>query len=79
MTSAVSSQRTWCSCWARTEIAPLGFLSVRIARSFAARLFVSLDLRAEAHLLKLQERTSTPEELELEFAGRAAVSLGAEF
>jgi hypothetical protein len=63
----------------RVSISPLGFLSTRVARHFASSWFALLELRAEGHLLKMQERATAASELDLAFAGRAAAGLGAEF
>ncbi|HEY3494215.1 MAG TPA: caspase family protein [Polyangiaceae bacterium] len=79
--AAITHQRfaTQGSAPDRVGTAPLAFLSTRIARNVTSSLFASLELRAEGHLMELQERATLPAELQLEFAGRASAGMGAEF
>jgi hypothetical protein len=64
---------------ARVSASPFAFLSARAGYSLGERWFAALELRAESHLLEIQERATVPSELTLASALRAGTCLGAQF
>jgi hypothetical protein len=62
----------------RTAAAPLGFLSLAVYRSLARRFYLSLDVRSEAHLLRLQSSAVEDSRLQAELAWRISSSFGME-
>jgi hypothetical protein len=62
----------------RSSASPLGFLSVAAYRSLARRIYLILELRSEAHLLRMQSTAVENPRLEAEVAWRISSGLGVE-
>jgi len=63
----------------RLSAAPMGFVSAAVTRSISHRLYLGLELRAEGHLLRLQETAADGPQLRWASAWRISPELGMEF
>jgi hypothetical protein len=64
---------------ARASTAPFAHVGARVTRDLDSRLFMALELQAEGHLLRLQERSTEKAELRAAFAARSVALFGAQF
>jgi hypothetical protein len=62
----------------RDSAAPLGFLSLAAYRSLSRRLYLTLEIRSEAHLLRMQSTAVDDPRLQVEMAWRISSGLGVE-
>jgi hypothetical protein len=64
---------------ARVSLSPLGYLGGGATVSLSERLYLGIEGRLEAHLMRLQETATTQSELRAEAAVRGSAALGLEF
>lgn len=62
----------------RVSASPFAFFSARAAYAVSGPWFAGVELRAEAHLLEMQDRATASSELTLASALRAGITLGAQ-
>jgi hypothetical protein len=63
----------------RTSAASMGFLSLTAYRSLARRLYLTLEMRSEAHLIRLQSSAAASPGLVAAMAWRISMGVGMEF
>jgi hypothetical protein len=63
----------------RLSVSPFAYIGARAVRELSLRMLIALEVHAEGHLLHVQDRSTAPAELRLEFAARSFALVGAQF